>query len=64
MSVNTVRSVNFTPENFEQIKEAKLKKGQLSSWVNDKVKKGLVSEKNPHKIEPIITEGKNLRIKL
>ena len=44
MTSKTVRSVNFTPEINEKITEADIKKGELSIWINDKVKKGLLYE--------------------
>ena len=62
----TIRSFNATSEVNEHIVNAKLKKGELTGWINSKIEQGILYEKNP-KQEPLnqmITESTNLRIRL
>lgn len=64
MSGKTIRSFNAESEVNDIINESSIKKGELSTWINDKIKKGLLYERNPHKIEAIVTQGRNLRVEL
>ena len=64
MSGKTIRSFNAEAEVNDLINESGIKKGELSNWINDKIKKGLLYDKNPHIIETVVTQGRNLRVKL
>ena len=63
MSGKTIRSFNAESEVNDLINESGIKKGEMSSWINDKIKKGILYDKNPPFVESIVTQGRNLRIK-
>ncbi len=61
----TIRSFNSLSEIDDEIKAANLKRGQLSAWVNDKITKGLLYEKDPPKsISPSISQGQIIGVEL
>jgi len=63
LSGKTIRSFNAEAEVNDLINESSIKKGEMSNWINDKIKKGVLYDRNPTIVEPIVTEGRNLRIK-
>jgi len=58
----TIRSFNAEAEVNDLINESGIKKGEMSNWINDKIKKGILWDKNPHTIQP--KELENLAIEL
>ena len=58
----TIRSFNAEAEVNDLINESGIKKGEMSIWINDKIKKGILWDKNPHIIEA--KELTNLQIEL
>ena len=62
MSGKTIRSFNAEAEVNDLINESNIPKGEMSNWINDKIKKGLLWDKNPGTIQP--KELKNLEIEL
>lgn len=61
-SGRTIRSFNADSDVNDTINEAGIKKGGLSDWINDKIKKGLIYDKNPTKAREI-SEVKDLRVR-
>lgn len=51
LSGKTIRSFNADEEVNELITAANLKKGQLTGFLNDKIKKGVIYESQLNKIE-------------
>jgi len=51
LSGKTIRSFNAEAEVNDLINESGIKKGELSSWINDKIKKGFLYDKSPPKIK-------------
>jgi len=51
-SGRTIRSFNADSDVNDIINEAGIKKGGLSDWINDKIKKGLIYDKTPAKENP------------
>ena len=47
MSGKTIRSFNAEAEVNDLINESGIKKGELSNWINDKIKKGFLYDKTP-----------------
>jgi len=45
--VKTIRSFNATENVNDLINESKIAKGKLSDWINDKIEKGVLYEKDP-----------------
>jgi len=43
----TIRSFNATSEINDEIKAANIKKGELTGWINDKIAKGIIFDRNP-----------------
>ena len=62
MSGKTIRSFNAEAEVNDLINESNIPKGEMSNWINDKIKKGLLWDKNPGTVQP--KELKNLEIEL
>jgi len=60
----TIRSFNAEAEVNDLINESGIKKGEMSNWINDKIKKGILWDNNPRKLETVITQGRNLRVRL
>ena len=52
MGGKTIRSFNAEAEVNDLINESGIKKGEMSSWINDKIKKGILYDKNPTLAEP------------
>ena len=50
-SDKTIRSFNATAEVNDLINESGIKKGEMSSWINDKIKKGLLWDNGPNIIK-------------
>ena len=51
MSGKTIRSFNAEAEVNDLINESGIKKGEMSSWINDKIKKGLLWDNGPNIIK-------------
>jgi len=51
LSGKTIRSFNAEAEVNDLINESGIKKGDLSNWINDKIKKGFLYDKNPPEIK-------------
>lgn len=64
MGAKTIRSFNADSEINEIIKESNVKKGELSTWINDKIKKGVIYDKNPISIPMQAQEVRNMRLKV
>ena len=47
LSGKTIRSFNAEAEVNDLINESGIKKGELSNWINDKIKKGFLYDKAP-----------------
>jgi len=62
LSGKTIRSFNAEAEVNDLINESNIPKGEMSNWINDKIKKGLLWDKNPGTVQP--KELKNLEIEL
>ena len=63
MSGKTIRSFNAEAEVNDLINESSIPKGEMSNWINDKIKKGVLYERNPPIIDAVVTQGRNLRVK-
>jgi len=61
-SDKTIRSFNATAEVNDLINESGIKKGEMSNWINDKIKKGLLWDKNPLAIEPKLLQNIEVEI--
>jgi len=48
LSGKTIRSFNAEAEVNDLINESGIKKGELSNWINDKIKKGFLYDKTTH----------------
>lgn len=60
----TVRSFSAEPEVSDLIKQANLKKGKISNWVNDKIKKGVIYDNIDAPKIALTQDVKNLRVKI
>ena len=64
LSGKTIRSFNAEAEVNDLINESGIKKGELSSWINDKIKKGFLYDKTLHVEIPVIYQGTIRSIKI
>jgi len=64
MTGKTIRSFNADEDLNQLINDANIKKGELSIWFNDKIKKGVLYDKNPTQEVQIKTEVSNLRVRI
>jgi len=62
MGGKTIRSFNAEAEVNDLINESGIPKGEMSSWINDKIKKGVLYEMNPTKVKP--KELQNIEVEL
>ena len=61
-SDKTIRSFNASFEVNNLINESGIKKGEMSNWINDKIKKGLLWENSP--VTPKTKELTNIEVEL
>jgi len=55
----TIRSFNASDEVNDLINESQIKKGELSTWINDKIKKGILYDvtDKPRTVKPLQNVG-------
>lgn len=61
-SGRTIRSFNADADVNDTINEAGIKKGGLSDWINDKIKKGIIYDNNPPQIIQVKAKVTNLGV--
>jgi len=59
----TIRSFNASENVNDLINESGIKKGELSNWINDKIEKGLIYEKQPNRPKQEIKMVEKVRVR-